>query len=62
MDNKNKEENLSQHKCKFFFTETVQGIVHEFCKNSSMIENNKIKADDKLKCIGINCGKATFDK
>ena len=48
--------------CKFFESEIVQGICHEFCLNQRMHEINKVKNKKNLPCISNWCGLAVLDK
>jgi hypothetical protein len=61
MDAKQDGDTKIQPKCKFLVTETIQGIVHGFCQNQVMLENNKPESDGRLVCMGNNCGNASFD-
>jgi hypothetical protein len=49
-------ENQPSTECKFYCSETVQTMRHEFCSNPKMLEINKPDNGKKLKCMGSACG------
>jgi hypothetical protein len=45
--------------CKFVISKITQGILHEYCKNQTMLKINKPKDDKPLICVGpTRCGNA----
>jgi hypothetical protein len=63
MENKNEKNTAVQSKCKFLATETVQGIVHEFCQNEVLLKNKKCKDGERLHCMGIiECGQSSYNR
>ena len=47
--------------CKYYSSETIQGIIHSFCKNPKMLETNNCQSD-KIVCIGSGYGNAFYQK
>jgi hypothetical protein len=53
--------------CKYYYSEEVQSILHEFCANMDMKKINHVQANEKLVCMGERCNKSvpkieTFEK
>jgi hypothetical protein len=53
--------------CKFYYSEEVQGILHEFCANIDLKKINHAQVNEKLVCIAERCNKSvpkteTFEK
>jgi len=38
--------------------ENVPGILHEYCRNPTMLEINRPKDEKPLTCMGSRCGNA----
>jgi len=57
-----KEEFINKKLCIYLDVDIVQNIQHSICTNQRMLDINKVKKNEKINCIGIDCKLAIYNK